>query len=150
MTRDSRSDRSSRRHQEATAFARSQRAQANEFAQIVWQIIRNRACRRQKFRREYPIPPYTVDFCCVELKLVIEVDGEHHFTGEGHHHDQRRDRFLADLGYQVLRILGYDTLHDPQHVRTRIEGVIDACCVTSSPSPPAPLPRVRGRGEPDQ
>ena len=45
---------------------------ANEFAQDVWQMVRNRRCRGQKFRREYPIPPYTVDFCCVALKLIVQ------------------------------------------------------------------------------
>ena len=75
MSDRSRSTRRSRRHRDAISFARDQRARANEFAQAVWQIVRNRSCRNQKFRREYPIPPYTADFCCVALKLIVEVDG---------------------------------------------------------------------------
>ncbi len=74
--------RTSKRASDAIAFARDQRVRANEFARDVWQIVRNRGCRNQKFRREYPIPPYTADFCCVALKLIIEVDGEHHQTRE--------------------------------------------------------------------
>ena len=86
------------RDREATAFARHQRATANEFARNVWQIVRNRRCRGEKFRREYPIGPYTVDFCCVALKLVIEVDGEHHFQEEGKRHDPQHDSYcLASL-----------------------------------------------------
>ena len=38
--------------------------------------------RWEKFRREYPIPPYTADFCCVALKLIVELDGEHHQAEE--------------------------------------------------------------------
>ncbi len=38
---------------------------------------------RQKFRREVPIGPYTADFCCLELKLVIEIDGAPHLTERG-------------------------------------------------------------------
>ena len=38
-------------------------------------IVRNRQFRNRKFRRDYPIPPYTVDFCCVALRLVVEIDG---------------------------------------------------------------------------
>ncbi len=71
-------NRRSQRNQDATLFARNQRATANEFSQDVWQMLRNRRCRNQKFRREHPIPPYTVDFCCVALKLIIEIDGKHH------------------------------------------------------------------------
>ena len=57
---------------EAIQFARDQRAMANEFAQTVWQWVRNRQVSGQKFRREYPVPPYTTDFCCVERKLILE------------------------------------------------------------------------------
>ena len=91
-------NRRSRRDPDAIAFARNQRATANEFAQEVWQMVCNRRCRSQKFRREYPIPPYTVDFCCLALKLIIEIDGEHHQTDEGRQHDQHRDHYLAELG----------------------------------------------------
>ena len=77
------------RSPEAIQFARDQRATANEFARTVWQWVRNRQVCRQKFRREYPLPPYTADFCCVELKLILEVDGADYFTKA----DQERDRF---------------------------------------------------------
>jgi len=125
------------RDPDAIAFARLQRATANEFANTFWQMLRGRRCRRQKFRREYPIPPYTVDFCCVALKLIVEVDGEHHFTDEGKLHDQRRDTFLGSLGYDVVRIAGYDVIRDLAAVMAKIEAAIDA---RENPSPPAPLP----------
>ena len=86
---------------------------ANEFARDVWQMVRNRRCRGEKFRREYAIGPYTVDFCCVAFKLIVEVDGEHHFHGRRQAHDKARDRYLRELGYEVLRIPGYDVLRDP-------------------------------------
>ena len=60
-----------------------QRATANEFARTVWQWVQSRQVCRQKFRREYPLPPSTADFCCVELKLILEVDGADHFTEAG-------------------------------------------------------------------
>ena len=31
-----------------------------------------------KFRRQYRIGPYIVDFCCLERRLVIELDGGQH------------------------------------------------------------------------
>lgn len=68
---------------------------------------------------------YTIDFCCVALKLIIEVDGVHHQTEEGRRHDQHRDRCLADLGYHVVRIPGYEVLRDAAAVRRQIEHAID-------------------------
>ncbi|WP_390621071.1 endonuclease domain-containing protein [Stieleria neptunia] len=66
-------------------------------------MLRNRRCRNQKFRREYPIKPYTVDFCCVDLKLIIEVDGKQHQTDEGRQYDQRRDQYLPSEGTKSCR-----------------------------------------------
>jgi very-short-patch-repair endonuclease len=86
---------------------------ANEFANTVWQWVRNRRIANQKFRREYPIPPYTTDFCCVELKLILEVDGADHLTGDGRERDRDRDDFLEGQGYRVVRIAGYDVLDEP-------------------------------------
>jgi very-short-patch-repair endonuclease len=106
---------------EAIEFARSQRATANEFADIVWQWVRNRQICQQKFRREHPIPPYTADFCCVELKLTLEVDGEDHFTEVGQGKDRVRDKTLNEQGYRVVRIPGYEVLRAGKEVLERIE-----------------------------
>ena len=113
--------RSRARSPEAIEFARDQRVTANEFARTVWQWVRNRQVCRQKFRREYPIPPYTADFCCVELKLVLEVDGSEHFTEEGNERDRVRDEVLAREGYLVVRISGFDVLSEPERVCQSIE-----------------------------
>src|SRR5581483_2817816 len=100
--------RSRARSPETIQFARDQRAAVNEFAQTVWQWVRNRQVCRQKFRHEYPVPPYTADFCCVELKLIVEVDGADHFTEAGTQCDRVRDEALARQGYLVVRISGFD------------------------------------------
>jgi very-short-patch-repair endonuclease len=142
MMRRSRRTRRSSRDLDAIAFARDQRVRANEFARDVWQIVRNRGCRNQKFRREYPIPPYTADFCCVALKLIVEVDGEPHQTDEGREYDRSRDRYLAEQGYALLRIPGYQVTQDLAGVRCLIERAIDERIehldpLTPDPSPPA-------------
>ena len=109
-----------KRNLEATEFARDQRAAANEFASDVWQMVRNRRCCSEKFRREFVIEPYTVDFCCIALKLVVEVDGEHHFTDAGRSADRARDHYLTQLGYKVLRIPGYEVIREPNLVHNKI------------------------------
>jgi very-short-patch-repair endonuclease len=107
-------------------FAKSQRRMASDYVLIVWQWLRDRQVLGQKFRREHPVPPYTVDFFCVELGLVIEIDGQPHLSPEGIAHDRVRDRFLKSLGYEVLRIPGYEILRDSQTVRNRIAGFVKA------------------------
>jgi very-short-patch-repair endonuclease len=118
------------RSEDSIAFARAQRRTSNEFARTLWQWLRARRCRGQNFRREYPIPPYTADFCCVDLKLIIEVDGKHHMGERGRDRDQRRDYFLRNMGYRTLRIPGYDVLNQPREVLGKIEAIVNELLAT--------------------
>ena len=81
----------SRRDPERTDYARSQRKQAKEFSHDVCQMIRASRMLGEKFRREYPVGPYTLDFVCVDLRLNIEIDGDDHLTEDGKSHDLLRD-----------------------------------------------------------
>ena len=47
---------------------------------------------KPRFLRQRPIDNYIVDFYCAQLKLVIEIDGDIHFTDEGMEYDERRTR----------------------------------------------------------
>ena len=139
--------RSQAREPEAIQFARDQRARANEFAQTVWQWVRNRQICGQKFRREYPIPPYTADFCCVELNLILEVDGEDHFTEAGRERDRLRDEALAGQGYLVVRISGFNVIREPERVCQHIEErVKERMRELEKPLTPSPSPRGGARG----
>jgi very-short-patch-repair endonuclease len=55
-------------------------------------------------RKQAPVGPYIVDFAIHECRLVIEIDGEHHFTPSGQARDRARDEWFASQGYRVLRI----------------------------------------------
>nr|WP_302896635.1 endonuclease domain-containing protein [Mesorhizobium sp. LMG 17147] len=54
-------------------------------------------------RKQAPIGPYIADFVLHEKNLVIEVDGEHHFTPEQMDKDRIRDAWFGRQGYRVLR-----------------------------------------------
>jgi len=55
-------------------------------------------------RKQAPIGAYVVDFVIQTQKLVIEVDGEHHFLPEGIRRDAKRDAWLKTEGYRIIRI----------------------------------------------
>ena len=84
-----------------------------------------------KFRvlRQRPIDNFIVDFFCAQLKLVIEVDGESHFTDEGKDYDWERTQILEGYGLKVLRFTNDEVLQDWEGVCRRIEEEI----------PPTPL-----------
>jgi len=54
-------------------------------------------------RRQAPIGVFVADFLIHEHRLVVEVDGEHHFERERQRRDRERDEWLAGQGYTVMR-----------------------------------------------
>ena len=87
--------------------------------------------RTFKFRvlRQRPIAFFIVDFYCAALKLVIEVDGDSHFTEVGKAYDAERTRILEDYGLKVIRFTNDEVLNNFEGVCQRIESLIP-------PSPP--------------
>ncbi|MDO8644616.1 MAG: DUF559 domain-containing protein [bacterium] len=99
----------------------------------LWRFLRDRQVGGFKFRRQYVIDSYIVDFCCVEKRVMIEVDGGGHGEELQGARDQTRDEFLIRQGWQVLRIWNSD-------VDENLEGVMEQIWqLTVSPSPqPSP------------
>lgn len=83
----------------------------------LWNTLRNRAINGLKFRRQFKIGPYVVDFCCLEKKLIIELDGGHHNEDMNQSADQIRQKYLEHQGYKVLRFWNLD-------IDRNLEGVI--------------------------
>ena len=72
-----------------------------------------------RFRRQYVIGNYIVDFYCHRAKLVVELDGSQHYTGRGEEKDRRRSAYLEEQGLTVLRFSNLDVLR-------QFEGVCEA------------------------
>src|SRR4026209_437888 len=96
--------------------ARTLRSNLTDAEQFLWQRLRYRQIEGHKFRRQRPVGPYIVDFVCVEVKLIIEVDGGQHSDNKTY--DMVRDRWLEEEGYRVLRLWNNEVLKN-------IEGVIE-------------------------
>ena len=70
----------------------------------LWRLLKNRQLEGRKFRRQFGVGPYILDFYCHDEKLAIELDGAHHFTEEGLKEDVHRDKYLNYQGIVVIRI----------------------------------------------
>ena len=79
--------------------------------------------------RQRPINNFIVDFYCASLKLVIEVDGESHFTNEGLIRDAERTRVLESYGLKVIRFSN-------DEVMNQFEGVCQNILEEIPPNPP--------------
>jgi very-short-patch-repair endonuclease len=75
-----------------------------------------------KFRRQYAIGAYIVDFCSLDKRLVIELDGGQH--QQEREADAVRDKFLAERGYAVLRFWNHEVFENTKNVLEQIHKYI--------------------------
>ncbi|WP_103669995.1 endonuclease domain-containing protein [Pseudanabaena sp. BC1403] len=77
-----------------------------------------------KVYRQRPIDYFIADFYCPSLKLVIEVDGERHYSDEGKDYDQERTQQLEGYGIKVIRFTNHQVLNEFESVYAEIERMI--------------------------
>jgi very-short-patch-repair endonuclease len=76
---------------------------------------------REKFTRQKPLGTYIADFYCAEHQLVIEIDGDSHFTIEGERYDRVRTAVLGFRSVRVLRFTNLEVMEQFEAVCARIE-----------------------------
>lgn len=89
---------------------------------MVWQVLRSRP-NALKFRRQFPIGPFTADFACLDRRLIIEIDGETHGLDDQPKRDASRDALLRRKGFRVMRIAARNVLKDMDGI---IRGIVAA------------------------
>lgn len=78
-----------------------------------------------RFRRQKPITKYIVDFYCAKAKLVVEVDGNQHYTKEGLAYDEKRTTFLENVfKLKVIRFKNEEVDNNFQQVCNTIDKVV--------------------------
>ena len=103
-----------------TDRARKLRRESPSPERRLWHVLRQLNRDGCHFRRQAPIGPFFVDFAWLSLGLVVEIDGDGHFTAEAMAADRRRDRFFADRGVTVLRFCNSEVVASPSDVGRRI------------------------------
>ena len=89
-------------------IARELRQSSTKEERVLWQLLRNRQFKNLKFKRQFPIGNYIVDFVCEEIKLIIELDGGQHNEPENIEADKVRTEFLESKGFKVIRFWNKD------------------------------------------
>ena len=92
---------------------------------ILWQYLKRKQLGGYKFRRQYSIGGYVVDFYCPRLRLVIEVDGPSHFiNNEAVKNDQERQAFIESFNIKFVRISNNDIYNNLEGVINKLLSVI--------------------------
>ena len=85
---------------------------------ILWKYLSRRQKLGFKFRRQYSVDQFVIDFYCPELKLAVEVDGEIHFIGKAPEYDRTRQSYIESFGIRFFRITNED-------ITTSLDGVLE-------------------------
>ncbi|MCX7361427.1 MAG: DUF559 domain-containing protein [Alphaproteobacteria bacterium] len=113
-------------------FVRKLRQNLTDAERLLWSRLRRRQLSNVKFRRQHQIGDYICDFVCLEMNLIIELDGSQHLDQAPY--DARRDAFLRSRGFRVLRFWNADVLFRVDDIletifealhRTEMDGRLD-------------------------
>lgn len=129
----------------AAAKARTLRQTQTDAEALLWYHLRDRRLAGHKFRRQRPIGPYFADFACLDVGLVVELDGGQHVEAAAY--DARRTHFIEAQSYRVLRFWNGEVLTRIDAVRERILEALQEGSPHPNPLPqagegarPQPLP----------
>jgi very-short-patch-repair endonuclease len=117
--------------------ARTLRGNLTDAEQALWRELRQRQLG-WRFRRQFPVPPYVVDFACVKARLIVEADGGQHALSN---RDKKRDAKLIAQGWRILRFWNNDILGNRVGV---LQTIAEALGPNPHPNPPPLAGEVRG------
>ena len=118
-------------------IARKLRKSQTDAERKLWFYLRDRQLSDLKFRRQHSILLYIVDFCCIEKRLIVELDGSQHT--ENQEKDNVRSAALQKRGFRILRFWNHDVLQNTA-------SVLEAIRLELQKSPhPNPLPQTGER-----
>ena len=86
-----------------TARARQLRRNQTAEEKELWRAAKAGRFAGFKFLRQHPAGEFILDCYCPTARLAVELDGFQHGLPEGLRHDEEREKYLAELGIEVLR-----------------------------------------------
>jgi very-short-patch-repair endonuclease len=86
----------------------------------LWHHLKSTQLKNHKFRRQHSIGNFITDFYFPKEKLVIEIDGNSHFTKESQEYDAKRTKFLNSLNIRVIRFTNLEVLQNTEGVLLEI------------------------------
>jgi|SRR5579872_1467001 len=98
-------------------YSQSNRANQTNAEKLLWYKLRNRQLDGIKFRRQFPLLNFILDFYCMDKKLAIELDGSQHANSL---YDAERSKELQKLGITVIRFWDNDVLQNINEVLEKI------------------------------
>ena len=87
----------------------------------LWHRFKGRLLDGYKFRRQYSVGPYVVDFYCSAVKLALEIDGRtHNENDEVRIYDRQRQKYIESFGVRFLRFTNWDVYNNSEGILEKI------------------------------
>ncbi len=120
-----------------TSRRKGLRLYSTKAEKVLWQEVRNKKLG-YKFRRQFQIKNYIVDFYCRDLRLVIELDGPIH--AEQKRYDELRTKDLEKVGLLVVRYTNDKVLFERESMLQNLRTVCEERNQFLRPTTPPNLP----------
>jgi very-short-patch-repair endonuclease len=91
---------------------------------MLWSRLKGRLLLGCKFRRQYSVGSFVLDFFSAEIKLGIELDGDSHFQSGVREYDQERQQFIESFGIKIVRISNTEIYQNLDGVLEMIGGEV--------------------------
>ena len=89
-----------------------------------------------RWRPQYAVGGYILDFYCPAAKLVVELDGSQHDLADAVESDRLRTEYLAARGFTIIRFRNHEVMDDTASVLDRIESEVRKLAPSPNPLPP--------------
>jgi very-short-patch-repair endonuclease len=100
---------------------------------LLWGHLSRKQILGYKFRRQYGVDQYVIDFYCPKLKLAVEIDGPSHVEDGAGEYDKMRQSYIEALGIRFLRFQNDEIYEDMQSVLESIATRIRSLTIPESP-----------------
>jgi very-short-patch-repair endonuclease len=84
-----------------------------ESEKSLWRLLRDRRLAETKWRRQFPLGDFIVDFVCLEYRVIVECDGSQHAENR---YDVNRDAWLRSQGFAIARFWNHEVLSERANV----------------------------------
>lgn len=106
-------------YEQLLKYAKENRKNPTEAESLLWQYLVHEQMGVH-FRFQHPICGYIPDFVCLSRKVIVEIDGGFHLTGEQPISGAERTHYLEQEGYRVLKFTKEEVLGDIDRVLEKI------------------------------
>ena len=124
--------------------ARELRRRLTPAETVLWDALWDRRLDGFKFRRQHPVGPFVLDFCCPAHRLAVEVDGPIH--DQQRDQDTARDELLTTAGYSMLRLSNHEIQTDFPAALARIRSALTPNSSPAHQERGDTVQREKGRG----